>query len=189
MYVSTLCSVALITCSSSRYERKTPRNAFPNVAGSTRKCRQNRCRSGLLRPPSWTLLHKPSASRWNRRQHGSTPKHAKFTSFSTCFGAASPYQQCRLSMETTRDLACDLRLERRDAMRKDTRTGRSWNQREARRLTRVETDDAESRFDTRFSMLFDMVVDPAPRCMSFGAVRMRMTCTGMLGNYRHSEIL
>ena len=62
-------------------------------------------------------------------------------------------------METTRDLSCDLRRERRDAMRKDSRIGRSRSTREARRLTRVETDDAESRFESSFSTLFDMAVD------------------------------
>ena len=92
-------------------------------------------------------------------------------------------------METTRDLSCDLRRERRDAMRRDSRIGRSWNQGEARRLSRVETDDAESRFESRLSVLLDMAVDPAPRCMFLVAIRMRMTCTGMLGNYMHSETL
>ena len=81
--------------------RKTPRNAFPNVTGSTRRSRQNRCSSRLSLPPPWKLLRKPSASRWNRRWHGTTPKKTNFTSFSTCFGAASRYQQGRWSMETT----------------------------------------------------------------------------------------
>ena len=92
-------------------------------------------------------------------------------------------------METSRGLSCDLRRDRRDAMRKDSRIVFSRSTREARRLTRVATDDAESRFESRLIMLFDMAVDPAPRCMFWGAVRMRMTCTGMLRNCNHSEIL
>ena len=146
---------------------RRPGTPSQNVTRSTRRSRQNRCSSGLSLPPSWTLLRKPSASRWNRRWHGTTPKKAKFTYFSTCFGAASRYQQGRWSTETTRDLSRDLRRERRDAMRKNSCIGLSRSTREARRLTRVATNDAESRFERRLSMLFDMAVDPAPRCMFF----------------------
>ena len=71
-------------------------------------------------------------------------------------------------------------------MQRETRTGSSRSTREARRLIRVENNDAASRF---FSMLFDRIVNPEPRCRLLGAVQMRTTGTGFLNIYKHSETL